>query len=82
MHPGGGVLQLCPMRNTLTIRLDRELAAWLEETSRRTGLPQGQIVRQQLERARAAAPGKSFLRLAGIVRGPRNLSARKGFRKR
>jgi hypothetical protein len=69
------------MSNTLTIRLSKELAAWLEETSRRTGLPQGQIVREQLERARAAAPGQGFLSLAGVVRGPRDLSARKGFRK-
>lgn len=69
------------MRNTLTIRLDKALAAWLEETARRTGLPQGQIVREQLERARAAEPGKPFMRLAGIVRGPRDLSTRKGFRK-
>lgn len=75
------VLQFCHMSHTLTIRLSKELAAWLEETSKRTGLPQGQIVRDQLERARASAPGKSFLRLAGKVRGPRDLSSRKGFTK-
>jgi hypothetical protein len=69
------------MSHTLTIRLNKELAAWLEETSRRTGLPQGHIVREQLERARGAAPGRAFLRLAGVIRGPRDLSTRKGFRK-
>lgn len=69
------------MSTTLTVRLNKDLAAWLEETARRTGLSQGQIVREQLERARAAAPGQGFLSLAGAVRGPRDLSKRKGFRK-
>ena len=67
------------MSHKITIRISKELAAWLEDTSRRTGLPQGRIVREQLERARAADPGQSFLRLAGSVRGPRDLSTRKGF---
>ena len=40
------------MSHTLTIRLDRELAAWLESESERTGLPQGRIVRAELERYR------------------------------
>ena len=66
------------MGHTLTIRLTSELADWLEETSARTGLPQGQIVRQQLERAKAGG-SKGFMRLAGSVKGPRDLSSRKGF---
>ena len=68
------------MGHTLTVRLDPDLASWLENESERTGVPQGKIVRDQLERARASASSKSFMRLAGIVRGgPRDLSTRQGF---
>ena len=67
------------MGNTLTIRLDRDLAAWIESVSRRTGIPQGQIVRAQLERARAEDKSRPFLRLAGTVKGPRDLSHAEGF---
>ena len=40
---------------------------------------QGEIIRKQLEKARASSDVRSFMRLAGAVRGPRNLSSRKGF---
>jgi hypothetical protein len=66
------------MGHTLTIRLSEELADWLEAQSRETGVPQGRIVREQLERARARS-GQRFMRLAGTVKGARNLSQRKGF---
>ena len=42
----------------------------------------GKIVRDQLERAKAGSPRQSFMRLAGSVRGPRDLSSRKGFARR
>jgi hypothetical protein len=67
------------MGQTLTIRLTKELAAWLEQTAAETGVSQGKLVRDQLERARAAASSQAFMRLAGAVRGPRDLSQRKGF---
>lgn len=67
------------MSHTITVRLSKELAAWLEEVSARAGVPQGRIVREQLERARAKDARKKFMRLAGAVRGPRDLSTRKGF---
>lgn len=68
------------MRNTLSVRLDKELAAWLAQTAARSGRSQGEIVREQLEKARAASPDKPFMRLAGIQRGgPRDLSTRKGY---
>jgi len=69
------------MSRTLTIRLTEELAQWLERTARRTGIPAGRIVREQLERAKSASTGdqKGFMQLAGIVDGPANLSGRKGF---
>ncbi len=67
------------MSHTITIRISKELAAWLEGVSKRTGLSQGKIIRDQIEKARAADSGKIFLRLAGIVHGPKDLSTRKGF---
>jgi hypothetical protein len=69
------------MGHTLTVRIDRELAAWIEGVSKRTGLSRGQIVRTQLERARKEDKSQPFMRLAGSVKGSRDLSARKGFSK-
>ena len=43
------------------------------------GVAQGQIVREQLQQAKAAHANRPFMRLAGAVRGPRTLSLRKGF---
>jgi hypothetical protein len=62
--------------------LPKDLATWLDETAERSGVSQGQIVREQLERARAASKTQRFMRLAGSVDGPRDLSARRGFSKR
>lgn len=67
------------MSNTITVRLGEELAAWLEEEAARTGVSQGKVIRDQLERAKAGSAQRPFMRLAGRVRGPRNLSQRKGF---
>ena len=69
------------MGQTITIRLTKDLSEWLEKTATRTGMSQGQLIREQLEKARAANANRSFMRLAGSVRGPRNLSHRKGFSK-
>lgn len=69
------------MSQTITVRLTPELAAWLEEVAEQTGVSQGKIVRDALERARAKAATQAFMRLAGAVRGPRDLSTRKGFSK-
>jgi len=66
------------MSHTISVRLTPELAAWLDEESRRTGVAQGRIIREQLERARGGATQR-FMRLAGSVRGPKDLSTRKGF---
>ncbi len=62
----------------MTVRLTPELAEWLEETAARTGVSQGRIIREQLERAMGSAE-RPFMRLAGSVKGPPDLSARKGF---
>jgi predicted DNA binding CopG/RHH family protein len=73
------VLHFCPMSTTITVRLSEELAAWLEEAAARTGVSQGKLIRDQLEKARASGEGQSFLRLAGAVDGRADLSKRKGF---
>lgn len=41
------------MSNTVTIRVSKELAAWLEDTAAKTGVSQGKILRDQLEMAMA-----------------------------
>ncbi|MBI3491289.1 MAG: ribbon-helix-helix protein, CopG family [Acidobacteria bacterium] len=69
------------MGHTLTVRLQKDLAEWLEHEADKTGVPRGKIVRDQIEKARAAST-QSFMRLAGSVRGARDLSTRKGFSKR
>jgi len=67
------------MGHTITVRLPAKLAAWLEEESAKTGVAQGKIVRDQLERAKARAGRQPFMKLAGVVSGPKDLSKRKGF---
>ena len=67
------------MGNTITVRLNEELRGWLTETARKTGIPAGRIIREQLEKARTEAGSKPFLQLAGQIVGPRDLSRRKGF---
>ena len=67
------------MSNTLTIRLPEELADWLGEVSRATGIPVSKLVRDQLQRAKSEQDSKPYMRLAGKIKGPRDLSSRKGF---
>jgi hypothetical protein len=67
------------MSHTLTIRLSRRLADWLDGVSETTGVSKGQVVRDQLEKALATGARKPYMRLAGTVRGTRDLSMRKGF---
>jgi hypothetical protein len=55
---------------------------WLKETARRTGLPAGRIIRQQLEKARKQGGNPRFLQHAGKLTGPADLSSRKGFTRR
>lgn len=68
------------MSHTITVRLNKELAAWVEQTAAKTGVSQGQLVREQLEKARTGSPTKSYMRFAGALRGlPKDLSKRRGF---
>ena len=59
------------MSHTVTVRLTKELAGWLEVTARRRGVSQGKIIRDHLENARAHAADQAFMQLAGSVAGPR-----------
>jgi hypothetical protein len=70
------------MGNTITIRLPQELAEWLKSTARKTGIPMGRLVRDQLELAKRETGNKPFLRYAGIMSGPPDLSSRKGYSKK
>ena len=63
---------------TITVRLTDELAYWLEKEAVRRGMSQGRIVREELEKARNLE-FQLFLRLAGKVSRPADLSLRKGF---
>jgi predicted transcriptional regulator len=72
------VLHVEQMSNAITVRLPEDLAEWLELAARKTGLPKGRIVREQLEKARSSAK-RPFLRWAGAIDGPSDLSMRKGF---
>jgi len=67
------------MSDTITIRLPEDLAEWLRKTARKTGIPIGRLVREQLERAREENGDKAFMRYCGIISGPPDLSSRKGF---
>jgi predicted DNA-binding protein len=70
------------MSDTITIRLTDELASWLKSTARKTGVPVGRLVREQLERARQEMGNKPYMRHAGSIDGPADLSSRKGFAKK
>ena len=70
------------MSHTITVRLNKDLADWLAETAAKTGVPQRQVVREQLEKAKTGGAGQSFMRLAGCIKGrPKDLSMRKGYAK-
>ncbi len=66
------------MSNTLSVRLPDDLAQWLDETARKTGMSRGRIVRAELEKAKSSTK-RPFLRLAGVMEGKADLSMRKGF---
>lgn len=67
------------MSNTLTIRLPEEMLKWLKETSRVTGIPVGRLIRDQLEAAKEQSGKQRFMRHAGTMNGPPDLSSRKGY---
>ena len=66
------------MSKTLTVRLPDELARWIDEQAHVTGRSRGSLVKEALEKAKQAE-AKPFLKLAGGISGPADLSLRKGF---
>ncbi|PYL68220.1 MAG: hypothetical protein DMF20_01515 [Verrucomicrobia bacterium] len=63
-------IRFCHMSHTLTIRLPKSLATWIEDTSARTGISQGELIRRHLEHARSRdSSSKKFMRLAGRIQG-------------
>jgi hypothetical protein len=67
------------MSKTITIRLPEELAEWLKTTARKTGLPVGRLIREELEHAKRDRGDKPFMRFSGVISGPPDLSSRQGF---
>ena len=67
------------MGNTLTIRLPKELSDWLDDTSRKVGVPRGRLIRMQLELARHVTEEKPFMKYLGALDLAPDSSTRKGF---
>lgn len=70
------------MGHTLTIRLTKEQAEWLERAAEETGRTQASILREQLDRARRGRRGRGYMRLAGAVAVATDASERKGYARR
>ena len=76
------MLHFCHMSNTLSIRIPEDLQRRLREKARRTGLPIGRIVRDSLEHSLSKDKDKdepAWMKYAGTLTGPKNLSSRKGY---
>ena len=67
------------MGNTLTVRLPEDLLKRLREKSRRTGLTVGRVVRESLESTLGDENEPAWMKYAGTMTGPKNLSSRKGY---
>jgi hypothetical protein len=70
------------MEYTLTIRLDERLERALSEEARQTGLSKGQIARDALASHLEGSPKLKVLgRYFGAMRGPKDLSVNKSYRR-
>jgi hypothetical protein len=70
------------MGETLTVRLNEELAEALRREARESGLPRGEIVRQAIAaRLRNAQSLPVMARHFGVMRGPADLSTNKAYRR-
>jgi hypothetical protein len=67
------------MSRTEPIRLIEDFLTWLKKKSRRAGLPVNRIIRKHLENTTLRERNEKFLRHAGRLSGPADLSSRKGF---
>jgi hypothetical protein len=55
------------MSHPITARIDPELAEWLERSAAESGLSQGQIVREQLRKAKGSGMGARVRNIMRIV---------------
>lgn len=69
------------MRQTIAIRLSKDLAVWLEDTAAKSGVSQSKLVRDQLEKARTPHGAQTFMRLEPFG-APKISPSAKGFRAR
>jgi hypothetical protein len=73
---------ICGVNETLTVRLGEDLAEALGEEARQTGLSKGQIAREALEeRLRRRSKSAVMTRHFGSMRGPKDLSSNKNYRR-
>src|SRR5437870_1970807 len=77
-----GVLHLCHMSDTLTVRLPDELKKQLRAAARRRGMPVNRLIREQIERLVRSSDSQPWMKYAGTLSGPRDLSSRKGYSRR
>jgi len=67
---------------TLSIRLDDETLAALDDEAQRTGVSRNRIVRDALtERLRRADRLGPFRNVVGLIKGPRDLSTNRAYRR-
>ena len=70
------------MRDTLTVRLTKELAEALQRESSQSGVPKGEIVRHAIAaRLRKTSSQSVMSRHFGVMRGPADLSTNKAYRR-
>lgn len=70
------------MGDTLTVRLDEELAEALRREARESGLTKGEIVRQAVATHLRRTSGHSVMsRHFGTIRAPADLSTNKAYRR-
>jgi hypothetical protein len=70
------------MGDTLTVRLDEDLAEALRHEARQSGLTQGEIVRQAVAtHLRRTGGGSVMARHFGTIQAPADLSTNKTYRR-
>lgn len=68
-------------QSIITIKLPKPVANWLAKAAKKNGVAAEEIATRELERAKLYAE-KPFMRLAGMLDGPADLSGREGFGRR
>jgi predicted DNA-binding protein len=66
------------MSNTLTVRLPEDLLKRLRKKAQRMGLPVNRVVRESLESS-LTNEEPAWMKYAGTMSGPKDLSSRKGY---